>query len=123
MPKQVCMGALLTCTFGAAPSSLVVLPKNRVMSSMMPAANIMDNLPIVNIVPFGACTSPNNPAVIAALGSPMPCVPMIPAPWSPGSPTVLIANIPALNSTSKLMCAWAGMIAVSMPGQLTHDIA
>ena len=28
MPQQVCMGAMLKCSFGAAPSSLVVLPKN-----------------------------------------------------------------------------------------------
>lgn len=28
MPMQVCMGAMMQCSFGMAPSSLVVLPKN-----------------------------------------------------------------------------------------------
>ena len=32
MPNQVSMGAMMTCTFGAAPSSLVVLPKNKVLA-------------------------------------------------------------------------------------------
>jgi hypothetical protein len=115
------MGAMLQCSFGAAPSTLVVLPKNRVLTQT-PDANIMDNIPFVNIVPFGTCSSPSNPAVIAALGSPVPCVPVIPAPWMPGAPTVLIGNIPALDNTCKLMCAWAGVIQITNPGQSTVEI-
>lgn len=128
MGKQVCMGAMLKCSMGLAPSSLVVLPKNRVMTSNVPAANIMDNIPMTNIMPFGMCKSPANPTVAAATAAamgtltPMPCVPATPAPWVPGSPTVLIANLPALNDSSKLMCIWAGVIEVSNPGQTTHDI-
>jgi len=37
MGMQVCMGASLQCSFGAAPSSLVVLPANKVMIGGMPA--------------------------------------------------------------------------------------
>ena len=48
-----------------------------------------------------------------------PCVPVIPAPWVPGAPTVLIANMPALDNNSKLMCAWGGVIQVANPGQAT----
>ena len=124
MGMQVCMGATLQCSFGAAPSQLVVLPQNRVLTAT-PDANIMDNKPLVNIMPFGMCSSPANPAVIsataAALGvlTPMPCVPVTPAPWVPGSPTVLIANMPALNNTSKLMCMWGGVIQVVNPGETT----
>jgi len=121
MPQQVCMGATLQCSFGAAPSTLVVLPANRVLTQT-PDANIMDNKPLVNIMPFGMCSSPSNPAVIAALGSPVPCVPVIPAPWIPGAPTVLIANIPALDNTCKLMCAWAGVIQITNAGQATVEI-
>ena len=58
MPLQVCMGAMMQCTFGMAPSSLVVLPTNKVMTNMMPDANIMDHIPMTNIMPFGMCTSP-----------------------------------------------------------------
>ena len=121
MPQQVCMGATLQCSFGAAPSTLVVLPKNRVLTQT-PDANIMDNIPFLNILPFSPCSSPSNPAVIAALGSPVPCVPVIPAPWMPGAPTVLIGNIPALDNTCKLMCAWAGVIQITNPGQTTVEI-
>lgn len=128
MAQQVCMGAVLKCSFGMAPSSLVVLPKNRTMTQQMPDANIMDNIPFVNILPFGMCQSPANPAVAAAtaaaLGAltPMPCTPVIPAPWAPGCPTVMIASIPSLNNTSKLMCAFGGLIEITYPGQSTVNI-
>jgi hypothetical protein len=63
-------------------------------------------------------------ATAAALGvlTPMPCVPATAAPWAPGSPTVLIGNMPALDSTSKLMCNWAGVIQIRNPGQTTVQI-
>lgn len=124
MSQLVCMGALLQCSFGVAPSSLVVLPANKVLSGT-PAATIMDNKPMANIMPFGMCNSIANPmvaaATAAALGvlTPMPCIPATAAPWVPGSPTVLIGGMPALNNTSKLMCNWAGIIQVVSPGQFT----
>lgn len=127
MGQQVCMGAMTHCTFGIAPGTLSVLPMNLVMTGT-PAANIMDNKPIVNIVPFGMCQSPSNPmvaaATAAALGvlTPMPCVPATTAPWVPGSPTVLIANMPALNNSSKLMCMWGGVIGIDVPGQFTVSV-
>jgi hypothetical protein len=101
-----------------------VLPVNKTLTQT-PDANIMDNKPMVNIMPFAMCSSMANPTVAAAtaaaLGAltPMPCVPVIPAPWAPGSPTVLIANQPALNNSSKLMCAYAGVIQIVNPGQTT----
>jgi hypothetical protein len=54
--------------------------------------------------------------------TPMPCMPVIPAPWVTGTPTVLLANVPALNNTSKLMCMWAGVISVINPGQVQELI-
>lgn len=128
MGLHVCSSAMLKCSFGMAPSSLVVLPVNRVFTSARPAANIMDNKPMVNILPFGMCMSLANPTVAsataAAMGvlTPMPCVPVIPGPWVTGSPTVLLANVPALNNTSKLMCMWAGVISVINPGQVQEQI-
>jgi hypothetical protein len=124
MAMQVCMGATMMCSFGAAPSTLVVLPTNKTLTGT-PAANIMDNKPIVNIPPFGVCSSPANPTVAAATAAalgvltPMPCLPVTAAPWAPGAPTVLIANMPALDSNSKLMCNWGGIIQISDPGQTT----
>jgi hypothetical protein len=128
MPNHVCMGALLQCSFGVAPSSLVVLPVNKVMTSYVPAANIMDNVPMVNIMPFGMCMSPSNPTVAAATAAalgvltPMPCIPATTAPWAPGAPTVLLANMPALDDTSMLMCMWGGVIKVNFAGQVTEQI-
>jgi hypothetical protein len=124
MALQVCSGATLKCSFGLTPSTMVVLPINRVLTAT-PDANIMDNKPMVNIMPFGMCSSLANPTVATATAAasgvltPMPCIPAITAPWVPGSPTVLIANSLALNNTSKLMCMWAGVIEVVYPGQST----
>ncbi|HEX7242423.1 MAG TPA: DUF4280 domain-containing protein [Longimicrobiaceae bacterium] len=128
MGQQVCMGAMMMCSFGVAPSSLVVLPANRVMAGGPPAANIMDFAPIVNVPPFGMCQSPSNPTVAAATAAalgvltPMPCVPVTAAPWIVGAPTVLIGNMPALNSTSKLMCSWGGVIQLTYAGQVTTQV-
>ncbi|WP_163992283.1 DUF4280 domain-containing protein [Pyxidicoccus caerfyrddinensis] len=122
MGVQVVMGAMLQCSFGVAPSSLVVLPTNKVMGTT-PAANIMDNVPLLNIPPFGMCQSLANPmvaaATAAALGvlTPMPCIPATAAPWVPGCPKVLVGNMPALESNSKLMCSYGGVIQVVTPGQ------
>jgi len=127
MAMQVCMGAMLQCSFGLAPSSLIVLPVNRVMTTT-PAANIMDHAPFVNIMPFGMCTTQSNPAVAAAttaaagVPTPAPCVPATAAPWTPGAPTVLIGNQPALNNSSTLMCSFGGTITVTNPGQTAVQI-
>jgi hypothetical protein len=125
MPMQVCMGAQLMCTFGMAPSELVVLPVNKVFTDEMPDANIMDHVPMVNIMPFGACFSIANPevasATAAALGvlTPMPCIPVTPSPWVAGAPTVLLGNQPTLDHISLLMCNWAGVISIIYPGEMT----
>ena len=117
----VCGGAMMMCSFGMAPSTLNVLPTNRVTTSM-PIATIMDNIPMVNIMPFGMCTSMSNPQVAAATSAalgvltPMPCIPVTTAPWAPGSPTVLVGNYPALNNSSKLMCNWGGVIQITNHG-------
>jgi len=128
MAKQVCMGALMQCSFGQAPSSLVVLPANKTYTNQVPDANIMDHAPMVNIMPFGLCTSLANPAVAsataAAMGAltPMPCIPNTPAPWVPGAPTVILGNVPTLDDTSKLMCVWAGVISFNTPGEVTVEV-
>lgn len=123
MGNLVCMGAQCQCSFGNAPSSIAVLPNNKVMTNNVPAANIMDNKPMVNVMTFGMCSSMSNPTVAsataAAMGvlTPMPCVPVLTAPWTPGAPTVLIGGQPALNNSSKLICAWGGNISINNPGE------
>lgn len=125
MAIQVCNGATLQCSMGMAPSSLVVLPVNRVSTGEQPDANIMDHVPMVNIMPFAMCMSPANPTVAAATAAalgvltPMPCVPMTAAPWVPGASTVLLANMPALDNQSTLTCTWGGVIQIVSPGEMT----
>ena len=115
--KLVNMGSLLKCSMGIAPSSLVVTAPT-VMAQSPPAANIMDCVPMSNILTFGMCQSPANPMVIAATAAalgvltPMPCIPVT-TPWMPGSPTVLVRNFPALDASSKCMCAYAGEITIT----------
>ncbi|WP_431854408.1 DUF4280 domain-containing protein [Azospirillum sp.] len=124
MGMLVVSGAMIQCSFGVAPATLMVLPTNCVMASSMPAANIMDYVPMLNILPFGMCQSMANPTVAAATAAamgvltPMPCIPMTAAPWAPGVPQVLIANMPALNDGCKCMCSWGGVISINMAGQV-----
>jgi hypothetical protein len=128
MAQLVCNGASLKCSFGVAPCPLTVLPINRVMTSNQPAANIMDHVPMTNVSTFGMCNTLSNPQVAAATAAaqgvltPMPCVPVTTAPWTPGAPTVQLGEQPALNSTSTLMCTWGGVITVVAPGQFTVSV-
>lgn len=128
MGLPVVLSANLTCTFGAAPSALVVIPAKGVMMENKPAATIMDHVPMVNIMPFGMCMSLANPTVAgataAALGvlTPMPCIPLTSAPWMPGSSTVMIGGVPALNNSSMCMCNWGGQISITFGGATTETI-
>lgn len=127
MSNLVVMGAMCQCSFGVAPGALTVLPTKMVNGVKMPIATIMDNVPIVNIAPFGMCSSLANPTVAAATAAalgvltPMPCVPVVPAPWTPGKPMVMVGKVPALDKDSKAMCAWGGVIQFTYPGQVTVD--
>ena len=123
MPPLVVMGAMLQCSFGVAPSSLVITPENMTNGLNLPAATIMDNVPIKNILPFGMCSSIANPTVAsatsAALGvlTPMPCIPVTSAPWTPGAVKTMIKGKPALHAGCTCMCNWAGVITITNPGQ------
>lgn len=122
MGKPVVQAGLCKCMFGNAPSPLNVLPSNMVMAENKPAATIMDNVPMLNVMPFGMCMSMANPMVAAATAmafgvlTPMPCIPVTTAPWIPVKPTVMIKNLPILDDGSMLMCNWGGMIQVNFPG-------
>jgi hypothetical protein len=65
-----------------------------------------------NITPFGMCSAPTNPGVIAAQGSPVPCEPVLSA-WTPGAVRVRVNGVAALDAESKCTCAWAGVVSVS----------
>lgn len=122
MPKCVCSGAKLKCSFGAGPKPMMVLPFNGTTTELAkPLANNMDIISMLNIPKFGVCSSPANPMNWKLAGPvpvfiPSPCIPIPVMPWNPASKKVKIGKNPAMLETSKTMCAWAGSIEVDDPG-------
>ena len=120
----VVTGAVMTCTCGMAPSSLVVLPVRTKKLNQLPRGNIMDYTPMVNILPFGMCNTLSNPTVASATAAaqgvltPMPCVPAIVAPWMPGNPQCMVQGQPALTKSSMCTCMWGGAIRFTTDGQM-----
>lgn len=126
MANMVVMNAMCQCSFGAAPAPLMVTSQTTVMGANMMSATIMD-IPKPPMT-FGMCRSLANPTVQSATTAangvltPMPCVPACPAPWTPGSPTVLVGGKPALNSNSICNCTYAGVIKISSTPATTIQI-
>lgn len=116
-------GAATQCTFGAAPGTLTASPTSRATAGTQ-AAVITDIQPFANIGAFGVCSSLANPVVASATAAasgtltPQPCTPVVPAPWTPGTPRVLIGNVPAVGMDSTCTCAYAGLISITSPGQV-----
>jgi hypothetical protein len=118
---------MLTCTFGMAPSSLVVVRPNATVEGR-PVATIADMAPGVNVMPFGMCQSLANPqvaaATAAALGvlTPMPCTPIPNGMWSSVAPGTRVGGVPVLAQGAVLKCAYLGVISVSTPGSTTTEV-
>jgi hypothetical protein len=121
-------GAMIACTFGMAPSTLAVVAP-RPMVEGRPLAVITDIAPGANIAPFGMCQSLANPTVAAATAAalgvltPMPCVPAVPAPWIPLAPQTLAGGVPVLVAGSTCLCAFGGVISLTMPGAVRTTAA
>lgn len=128
MPLLCCTGASLSCSMGTASSTLNPGSPQVLTRPATLAATITDHVPLLNVLPFGMCRSLANPMVAAATAAaagtltPMPCVPLTPAPWVPGSAKVLIGGRPALGDDGVLVCMWAGQIRVAGAGS-TVDLA
>ncbi len=122
MGNYVCAGASLQCSFGQSMSKLMVTDFMRPLVKGKPKATIMDNAPMVNILPFGMCQSMANPQVASATAAacgvltPMPCIPAIVAPWAPGGQE-LIKMTPALLDNCQCMCTWGGCITIKDAGE------
>lgn len=126
MPKLVADGASIRCSEGLAPSKLTVLPTAAGQASELPAATVDDHQPMLNVAPFGMCKAQANPQVASATAAaqgvltPQPCVPVLGAPWSPGSPLVRIGEVKALTADSTCKCAWSGTIDIVDPGSVVE---
>lgn len=120
MANPVVNTTVCTCSFGAAPMPLTATTQQTVSMCSQLSATIMDNV----CTTFGMCSSLANPTVAsataAAMGAltPMPCIPAT-VSWAPGCPTVTVCGRPLLNNTSKLTCAYGGVIQVSVTPAMT----
>lgn len=125
MPKCVCMGAKLKCSFGSGPKDMLVLPIGMTLTATTkPIATSMDFIPMLNVPAFGNCTSPANPMNWKMVGPvpvfiPSSCIPLPLMPWSPVAKKLKIGGNPAMLETSKTMCIWVGSITVDNPGLTT----
>ena len=131
MPKYVCNGANMSCTFGSDSCSLNVLPTKNVQMEGNEAADIMDFKPMENLSGFGQCSSLVNPVVAVAtvknsgVLEPQTCIPAVVTPWMPGKPDALIANQPALMDFCINTCIYFGVITITDAGQnsISSDMA
>jgi hypothetical protein len=120
MRKLVLHGAKLKCSEGSSPSSLIV-SSHCTDQDEQAVATTEDYHPFANVPPFGMCKAPSNPAVAAATAAaqgvltPQPCVPVLPAPWSPGSSAVAIDGVRVLTADSTCGCTWSGTIEITDP--------
>jgi hypothetical protein len=120
-PPVVVQGAQLLCCFGTAPSTLTVTSQFIATINYMPVATIMDMIPVVNIPPFGKCIAMAVATAGVTAVLPIPCVPMIAAPWTPGSFISKINMLPVLNMPAMCNCALGGIITVIQPSQFIAD--
>lgn len=118
----------MTCSFGTAPAGFTATNQQTVLVEGKPAGTISDTAPMVNIQPFGMCSSLANPQVAAATAAamgvltPQPCIPAPAGTWIPSQAKVLCGGSPCLTNDCKLMCSYAGSISIVNPGQVKTSI-
>ena len=128
MPAAVTTGSVCTCTFGAAPGALTADYPTGAFANGMPVLCIDMIVAGVNITPFGVCSSLANPEVASATAAaqgvltPMPCVPVVVSPWTPGSITAGSTGVPFVNETSICTCSWGGVISITETPGITMEI-
>jgi len=111
MPPQLAVvnGAILKCDKGTTPSPLVVTTSPFVQISARQIATIGDNMPLVNVFPFGICSITQKP-----------CVPITPLPWHPGGIGIPTGSpFLVLPKNSLLGCMLGGFVEVKDAAQTT----
>jgi hypothetical protein len=127
MSSLVVASGSAMCSMGTAPGPIKVTSQGTVLAGGKPCATIQDCQPLACVGPFGMCTSLANPqvaaATAAALGvlTPQPCIPAPAGTWIPTKPKVIIGGKPCLTNDCKLVCAYAGSISITNPGQVTAN--
>ncbi len=102
----VVSGAKINCTMGTVKAPLKVLPTRRVKVKGKLKANMLDNLPYVNVGPFGVCKITK-----------LPCTPAC-TPWLNSKTNVLVQGVPALMEHAVSVCmAGGGVLKFEDNGQ------
>lgn len=122
MRRLVVHGATLTCSAGSAPAQLaVVQPLRAVDGDAKLVATVDDFVPMVNVSAFGLCNAMANPQVASATAAangvltPVPCQPVIAAPWTSGEQLMDVDGRQALTDDGQCTCQWSGQITIVDP--------
>ncbi|WP_081667088.1 DUF4280 domain-containing protein [Paenibacillus pinihumi] len=120
--SYVVAGAILSCSSGTQLNRLKLPSSHGVYVKDKPQMNVKDSVLNVNVMPFGRCFSPINPAVQAGemdIEGVMkaPCVPLLSSQWTGGKENVLVEGAPALVNKCTLMCTLGGCITIEDDGQ------
>ena len=97
--------AMIRCNAGLNPVPLLLPVGHGVQSKGKPLVNANDQIPMVNILPFGICR--NKPA--APPGANV-CIPVTPLAWTKGDTHCFVGGAPALKKDSCLTCMMGGSI-------------
>ena len=113
-----CTGSQMMCSFGIGPGVYNTLRLTTLINNK-PAANISDNIPMVNITPFPGCSSPTNP-LMNPFVYPWPCMPIV-TPFIPTNVMTMIQGTPINTMNNKAICNYAvgGVISFINPNQIT----
>jgi hypothetical protein len=120
VPNLVCTGATLQCSMGTTPATFAATGQE---VSALTDAGVVTDVGAASIPPFGMCMSLANPQVAAATAAaqnvltPQPCLPVIAGAWTPGSESVSVGGVAALDDSSQCACNWGGSITITAPGQ------
>ena len=124
MPDLVVTGATLKCSFGTDPADFDASSADVEAGG---AAGAIDDVDDSDVPSFSLCTSLANPQVASATSAaggtltPQTCVPVL-SPWTPGSPSVTVDGVAALDASSTCACAWGGVISVDSAGQARTSV-
>tara|TARA_R110000868_G_scaffold8205_7_gene42737 strand:- start:46701 stop:49136 length:2436 start_codon:yes stop_codon:yes gene_type:complete len=108
-------GALCGCQFGNTKSPALAMPVVPIDVNGKPPLQAST----VKLLPFGLCSSINNPTVMAAQGAPQPCVPSQAPGFMPLTKVTQYAGEPAIVASSKGSCPFGmpNCISISQHGQ------
>lgn len=118
--SSVCNGAMLRCSLGSVPGTLVVLRPSLSADTMQAIGTVQDSRPMENILPFGTCSAAAHPLISTGAA---PCIPQTNEVWTQQTPSIRYQGQAALRGDATLRCEYGGIISVIQPVHLTVSLA